>query len=307
MSSASRLHANLMKSAMVLSFVVGLFMLILKMYAYFMTHSIAVLSDAAESVVHIFAVGFAAFSLWISLKPADENHLYGHQKICFFSAGFEGAMILFAAIFIFYEVVKKLLFGIEIAHFEEGVFAVGAATVINLLLGAFLIGVGKKGKSLILEANGKHILTDSWTSFSAILTLALVKLTGIAWLDPIVAFFTGVNILVTGLKLLKKSIAGLMDESDPSVHKELYEILSRETCDLNLRFHHLRHRLMGDGVHVEFHLLFPEEISLKEAHEKASHIESIIKKTLAQSVEIVTHLEPEENHDQIHSYFGLKI
>ncbi len=307
MTASSRAHTRLMKNAMILSFLVGLFMLFLKMYAYFMTHSMAVLSDAAESVVHVFAVGFAAFSLWISLKPADENHLYGHQKICFFSAGFEGAMILIAALFIFYEVTKKLLFGIEISHFEEGLFAVGTATFINLLLGLFLIGVGKKGDSLILEANGKHILTDSWTSFSAILTLALVKLTGFVWLDPIVALFTGINILVTGFKLLKKSIAGLMDETDPTYQQKIQQFLETETKKLNLEFHYLRHRFMGDGIHIEFHLLFPQDISLKIAHEKASQIESSLKQFLETTVEIVSHLEPKENHDQIHSQYGLQI
>jgi len=307
MTHHSQMHIRLMKGAMILSFVVGIFMLVLKSYAYFMTHSIAVLSDAAESVVHVFAVGFAAFSLWVSLKPADENHPYGHQKICFFSAGFEGAMILFASLFIFYEVGKKLYFGITISNVEEGVSAVLLATLINLFLGLFLMKVGKKGNSLILEANGKHILTDSWTSFSAILTLGLVKVTGITWLDPVVALFTGLNILITGLKLLKKSISGLMDETDPILHAQIKEIITRETQSLHLEFHHLRHRLMGDGIHLEFHILFPEDISLKVAHDHASHIEATLKKSLLIPVEIVTHLEPKENHDQIHSHYGLLI
>ncbi|MBK7632284.1 MAG: cation diffusion facilitator family transporter [Ignavibacteriales bacterium] len=163
-----------------LSFAFGLLMLAMKWYAYYLTGSTAILSDAAESVIHVIGVGFAVFSLWYSFQPADEEHTYGHQKIGYFSAGFEGALIILAAIFIIYISVKRLIFGIEISNLDQGTYFTFAASVINLFLGGFIVWKGKKTNSIILVANGKHVLTDSWTSFGVVGGLLLTWITG--WL-----------------------------------------------------------------------------------------------------------------------------
>ncbi len=162
-----------LKLAMRLSLGVGLLMLVLKIYAFAITRSAAILSDAAESVVHLLAVSFAAFSLWLSMKPADKTHLYGHDRISFFSAGFEGAMIIIAALYIIYESIERWLAGLYLENIEVGTGFVALATVINGALGWYLIRQGKKYHSLILEANGKHVLTDSWTSLGVIVSLLL--------------------------------------------------------------------------------------------------------------------------------------
>lgn len=296
-----------MNFSMRLSFLVGLFMLLIKSYAYFITGSAAVLSDAAESVIHVFAVGFAAYSMWLSLKPADENHLYGHDKISFFSAGFEGAMIIFAALFIVYESIHKMLFGIKIENVDEGLIFIIASIVINLFLSVYLIRKGKKYNSIILEANGKHILTDCWTSLAVISALLLVKLTNITLFDPIIAIFAAINILRTGTKLIKRSISGLMDQADATLHKKIVLLLQTETESKNLEFHHLRHRLSGYKILVEFHLLFPEDLKLGEAHEIASEIEHNLQKHLDRESEIFTHLELKKHHDDIHKKYELPI
>ena len=150
--------------AMRLSLVVGLLMFVIKVGAYLLTGSAAILSDAAESVVHVAAVAFAAYSLKLSYKPADESHLYGHAKIAFFSAGFEGAMIILAAAFIIYESIHKWFTGLHLENLGFGTALTGAAAAINGALGAYLLWTGRRRKSLILEANGKHVLTDCWTS-----------------------------------------------------------------------------------------------------------------------------------------------
>src|SRR5271169_2810234 len=155
---------NQMKFAMFLSVSVGFLMLVIKLYAYFITGSSAILSDAAESIVHIFAVVFAAYSFRLSVKPPDEKHLYGHDRISFFSAGFEGAMIVIAALYIIFEVVHKWVLGLEIENIGTGTTVTFFAMVINGGLGWYLIRKGKEYHSILLEANGKHVLTDSWTS-----------------------------------------------------------------------------------------------------------------------------------------------
>lgn len=296
-----------MNFAMRLSFLVGLFMLLIKTYAYFITGSAAILSDAAESVIHVFAVGFAAYSMWLSLKPADANHLYGHEKISFFSAGFEGAMIIIAALFIFYESIHKIINGIELQNIDQGILFIIAAVLINFILGYYLVRKGKKYKSIILEANGKHILTDCLTSFGVIVALVLVKLTGISLFDPIVAIIAAMNILWTGSKLMQKSIRGLMDQTDPTLHKQILVTIKEETLRRGLDFHHLRHRMAGNKVFIEFHLLFPTDVKLKDAHELASEIESKLQQSLDMPAEVSTHLEPEVNHDVIHEKYGLPI
>ena len=162
-----------LSQAMTLSLAIGFLMLALKAGAYVLTDSAAILSDAAESVVHLAAVSFAFFSLRLSWKPADEMHRYGHAKISFFSAGFEGGMILLAALFIIYESLRKWLTGLELENLGLGTGLTALATAINGVLGWFLVWTGKRHQSLILIANGKHVLTDCWTSLGVIAGLGL--------------------------------------------------------------------------------------------------------------------------------------
>lgn len=298
---------NAMNLSMTLSFVVGLLMLALKGCAYWISDSAAVLSDASESVIHVFAVGFAAYSMRLSLRPADANHLYGHEKISFFSAGFEGALIILAAGFIVYEALEKIYQGIPIQHIDTALPFVIAATIINLLLGLFLVQKGKRYGSLILEANGKHILTDSWTSFAVILALVVVYATGLTFFDPLIAFLAAGNILWTGFRLIKKSVMGLMDETDLVLHSKIQNILDLATKTRGLSYHHLRSRSSGQTVFIEFHLLFPQDLPLGEAHEIATALEVELRQNLPLRSEVVSHLEPLAHHDDLHKKYGLPI
>jgi cation diffusion facilitator family transporter len=170
-----------MNFAMNLSLGIGILMFIMKVGAYLLTGSAAILSDAAESVVHVAAVIFAACSLRLSYRPADEDHLYGHSKISFFSAGFEGAMIILAAIYIIYESIQKWMTGLQLENLGAGTALIVVASVVNGGLGGYLVWLGRKKNSLILEANGKHVLTDCWTSIAVLVGLTLVLVT--KWLD----------------------------------------------------------------------------------------------------------------------------
>ena len=284
-----------------LSFAFGIMMLAIKWYAYYLTGSTAILSDAAESIIHIIGVGFAVFSLWYSFQPADDEHTYGHHKISYFSAGFEGALIILAAIFIIFISVKRLIFGIEISNLDQGTYFTFSASVINLILGLYLVRRGKKSNSIILVANGKHVLTDSWTSFGVVGGLLLTWITGWLPFDPIVAIAAALNILWSGGKLVRQSIGGLMDEGNKETADAIKKVLDRETIAKGLEYHQLRYRESGNVLWLEFHLLFPLGTLLEDAHNIATELEIIIKKNLNAQCNIITHLEPLDLHDEIHT------
>lgn len=290
-----------MEFAMRLSLIFGLLMLVGKTAAYWMTGSAAILSDAAESVIHVVAVAFAAFALWLSLRPAKDTFLYGYERITFFSAGFEGAMIILAALAIIVAAIQKWLTGLQLENLGMGTLLVLAAATINAGLGYYLIRVGRMTNSLILEANGKHVLTDSWTSFGVVAGLGLVLLTGWRPFDPLCAIAVALNILWSGGHLVWRSARGLLDYSDPSLGRQLRERLDEQCGALGLHYHGVRFRSTGQTVLIEVHLLFPFDVTLGEAHRRATELEDRLKSSLPLPAEVVTHLESLEDHSEIHS------
>lgn len=286
------------KRAIRIAIGISILLLITKFTAYIITGSIAILSDAVESFIHIFAVGFAAFSLWLSQKPPDKTHLYGHDRIGFFSAGFEGAIILLTGLFIFYESITNLISGISLKNLDFGMILISTTAAINGAISYFLITTGKKHHSIILIANGKHLLTDCFTSIGAVVGLALAKTTGWLPFDPITAMIIASGILYSGTKLIHQSISGLMDKTDISIDTTLRNILNRETAKFNISYHELRHRNAGNKLLIEFHLIFPVDVPLFLAHEQASKIENLIQSHFPFQTEIITHLEPKEEETQ---------
>jgi cation diffusion facilitator family transporter len=283
-----------------LSLIIGFLMLVIKVGAYWLTGSAAVLGDASESVVHIVAVIFATYSLWLSEQPADENHTYGHSKISFFSAGVEGGLIILAAIYIAYESIHRWVTGAVIANLDMGLGLTALSILINGALGFYLIRTGKQQSSLILIANGKHVLTDSWTSLGAVLGLSLTYTTSQQWWDPLCGLIMAGNILFSGYGLIRQSILGLMDEADPVLARELEEALSRETQARGIIYHALRHRNAGVIHYADVHLLFPDHILLKDAHRLATEIEDAVEDSLDRRVQITSHLECRGDHDKVH-------
>jgi cation diffusion facilitator family transporter len=287
--------------AMRISLFVGVLMLLGKTTAYFMTGSAAILSDFAESVVHVIAVGFAAFSLRLSTKPAGPTFLYGYERITFFSAGFEGAMIVVAAIWILVEAVQKWLAGIPLQRLGSGTLLLLVAGLVNAALGWYLLRVGKRSHSLILEADGKHVLTDSFTSFGVVAGLGLVMLTGWKPFDPLVAIAVAVNILLSGGRLAWRSAVGLLDYSDPDTGKQIREKLDRICNERGLQYHGVRYRTTGYRQIIEVHLLFPHSVPVGEAHRLATILEERLPIELGQPAEVITHLESLEDHEDVHS------
>jgi cation diffusion facilitator family transporter len=287
--------------AMRWSLTIGMLMLVGKTAAYFMTGSAAVLSDFAESVVHVVAVAFAAFSLRLSTKPAAPNFLYGYERITFFSAGFEGAMIVLAAAWILVATIEKWMAGLKLEHLGPGTLLLLAAGVLNAALSWYLLRVGKSSHSLILEADGKHVLTDSLTSFGVVAGLVLVMLTGWKPFDPLIAIAVAANILWSGGRLAWGSAVGLLDYSDPETGKRIRERLDAICSELGVHYHGVRFRTTGYRHIIEVHLLFPHATPVGEAHRVATALEERLPVELAKPAEVITHLESLEDHEAVHS------
>lgn len=287
--------------AMRLSLMVGLVMLVGKVTAYFMTHSAAIFSDAAESVVHVVAVAFAAFSLRLSTKPAVPNFLYGYERITFFSAGFEGAMIIVAAIAILLESIRKWMAGLQLENLGAGTLLVLLAGIVNAGLGYYLLRVGRRTNSMILEADGKHVLTDSWTSCGVVAGLGLVLLTHWKPFDPLVAIAVATNILWSGGRLVWHSAVGLLDYSDPRQGRQIRDKLDAICSELAIQYHGVRYRTTGYRQIIEVHLLFPQDTAVSEAHRLATILEERLPVELDMPSEVVTHLESLEDHGAVHS------
>jgi cation diffusion facilitator family transporter len=288
--------------AMRLSLIFGFAMLIGKLAAYFMTHSAAIFSDAAESVIHVIAVGFASFSLRLSAKPASGHFLYGYERITFFSAGFEGALIVVAAIAILCESTYEWMAGLHLQRLGSGVLLILAAGFLNAGLGYYLIRTGRRTNSLILVANGKHVLTDSWTSFGVVAGLGLVLLTHWKPFDPIIAIVVAVNILWSGGRLVWQSAVGLLDYSDPEAGKRIRERLDTICAELDIQYHGVRFRTTGYRHIIEVHLLFPRLTSVSDAHALATILEERLSAELGTPAEVITHLESLEDHAEVHHH-----
>ena len=275
-------------------------MVLVKVTGYLLTNSAAVLGDAAESVVHVVGVLFAAYSLRLSHKPADESHRYGHAKISFFSAGVEGTMIVIAALFIYVESIRKLIQPEPLTHLLQGLVLSTIAAAGNGILGFYLLRSAKKHDSLIVEANGKHTLADCWTSLAVLATLFLAGVLHWTPLDPVIGILVATNIVFTGIRLVHSSFSGLMDEADPKLQKFITEILDRETEGRNVSYHNLRHRNLGDTQWVEFHLVFPAGVLLSDAHRTATEIEGVLGSKVAPKAKVTTHLESALDHHILH-------
>lgn len=278
----------------------GILMLFGKSVAWWATGSAAILSDALESLIHNVAVAFAAFSLWLSKRPANERYRYGYERISFFSAGFEGALIAAAGVAIIITSVSVWRQGIPIREIDFGIGIVAALGLLNGLLGWHLIRTGRQTQSLILVANGKHVLSDCWTSLGVVGGLALVLITGWKPFDPIAAIVLAVNIAWEGSKLMWQSIRGLLDYADPQAEGRLKDTLESFAAESGIGWHGLRFRETGGRLLVEFHLLFPHEMTVGEAHSIATELENRIESTFDVPVEIVSHLESNADHGSVH-------
>ena len=277
---------------MVAALAIGTLVMAIKFYAYWITGSSAILSDALESIINVVAAGFATGSIVVASKPPDASHPYGHGKIEYFSAGFEGALIIIAAIGIFVEGVRQIIHPEALPHLRDGFLIVVGTSLLNLVLGLCLVRVGKKIRSVVVEADGKHVLTDVYTSAGVLVGLLLVYVTGWYPLDGIVACAVGINIVRTGTGLVREAVGGLMDESDPALLEEICDLLTEHRRQLWIDVHRLRAWRSGSRVHVDFHLILPRDLPLEQGHREVKDLEAIFSQRFGGMVEILIHLDP---------------
>ncbi|EYT62590.1 transporter [Dietzia sp. UCD-THP] len=267
----------------------------LKMAAWWVTGSVGLLSDAAESVVNLVASVVALIAITVAERPADDDHQYGHSKAEYFSAGVEGAMIFVASTFILYTGVERLINPVPIESLGLGLAISVVAAVVNGVVGTLLIRAGIRHRSPTLKADGKHLMTDVVTSVGVVIGVALVWITGWEFLDPIVAIAVGLNILFIGYKLVHESGMGLMDATLPDEDNQaIQEVLDRHRQPGRVDFHELRTRESGRWRFVEFHALVPGDWSVDQGHDLVETVEQEIHAALPHS-HITTHLEPIED------------
>jgi cation diffusion facilitator family transporter len=283
--------------AIACSFVVGAAIMALKFYVYRLTQSSAVLSDALESIINVVASAFALFSIIMAARPPDRSHPYGHGKIEYFSAGFEGALIIIAAFGIFRIGVQHLLYPRTLPNLQMGLWILSGVTFINLILGIGLKRVGEKTDSLTLVADGKHVLTDVYSSAGVLAGLLLVHLSGLNRLDGLVACIVGINILVTGAGLVRTSFAGLMDASDPDLLKQVSALILEHRKEIWIDVHELRAWRSGNRLHIDLHLILPCNLSLDAAHREAKLLEKVIVSYFGGKASVLIHMDPCEDPD----------
>lgn len=296
--AAARVEAELEAPADVrlraglLSLLVGTLLLGLKYLAYQLTGSTAILSDALESIVNVIAALFALGGLVVAGWPADRNHPYGHGKIEFFSAAFEGGLIAFAAVVIVKEAGEALLFGHEVKQLNFGLLITIGAGLANAALGVFLLQVGRRHHSPTLIADGTHVLTDFWTSAATAVGLGLVLVTGLAWVDAVVAGLMGLQLVWTGLGLVRHAAGGLLDEEDVPLLQRVIHAINANLVPGVVRVHFLRAIRSGRFTHVDAHLVVPEFWTVEEAHDFGDAFERRVIRSLDLDGEIAFHIDP---------------
>ena len=278
--------------AITLSLLVGVVLMAAKFYAYGITGSSAILSDALESIINVVASAFALFSVVTAARPPDDDHPYGHGKIEFFSAGFEGALITIAAIGIFIAGWEHLFSPRPLPQLQNGLLLLFIAAGINLALGLFLVRVGRRTDSLILVADGRHVLTDVYTSGGVLLGLLLVHFSGWLWIDGAIACVVGAQILTTGIALVRHSFSGLMDASDPQVIARVTRLIAQNRKETWINVHRLRAWRSGNLVHIDFHLVMPRDFSLAQAHGEVKELEQIIISDFQGRASVLIHMDP---------------
>jgi len=291
-------HVTLTRFAW-LSIAAALTTIALKTGAYLLTGSVGLISDAIESIINQVAAGMALWMLTIAARPPDESHMYGHGKAEYFSSTVEGSLILVAAGGIAYTAVERLLNPVPLIQLGTGLVVSFTAALINLIVARVLLRAGDKYRSITLEADGQHLMTDVWTSVAVIGGVGAVALTGWQLLDPLVALGVAANIVWTGIQLVRRSVAGLMDASLPDKDQQKIEAVLSKYREKGIEFHALRTRQAASRRFVSVHVLVPGEWTVHDSHHIAEDLEGDIRQVIRDAV-VFTHLEPVEDEISLH-------
>lgn len=283
---------DITRKAAVISLAASIAILALKFWAYSVTHSTAVLSDALESIVNVLSAAVAFQVMRVVARPADENHPYGHGKFEFFSMAFEGGLITFAGLVIAQESVKALMQGSIPRNLDAGLIISAIGALANLALGAYLLLTGRRHRSEALHASGVHVMTDVATTAGVIMGLALVRFTGLAWFDPVAALILAGLLVFSGYRIVRRAAAGMTDEVEPTAINQLTEALEKNRRPGIIDVHQMRVIRSGRYHHVDAHLVVPEFWSVLQAHAVADEFEKSVVRDYPYDGEIAFHLDP---------------
>lgn len=268
---------------------VSVFLFIVKLAAWYITGSVAILTDALESIVNVVAGLIGVYSLYISAKPKDRDHPYGHGKIEFISAAIEGVLITTAGLLIIYEALNNLVHPHEITKLDYGIILVAITGLVNYITGAICIKTGKKNNSLALISSGKHLQSDTWSTVGIVIGLILLLLTRLIWIDSVVAIFFSFLLIFTGYKIIRTSVAGIMDETDTELLKKMVRMLNANRRENWVDLHNLRIIKYGSRIHLDCHLTVPWYLNVHEAHKEIDALSNLVRNEYGESVELFVH------------------
>jgi cation diffusion facilitator family transporter len=264
-------------------------LLIAKFTAYYLTRSVSILTDALESIVNVIAGFIGLYSLYVAAKPKDMDHPYGHGKAEFISAAVEGTLVFSAGLLILYNAGKNLIYPVEISKLDVGIYLVAATAIINWILGAIALRQGRKNNSLALQASGKHLQSDTYSTAGIIVGLILITLTHYVWIDGVVAIAFGLFIIYTGYKIIRTSLAGIMDEADMELLEKMVNITEKNRKENWIDMHNLRVIKYGHVLHIDCHLTVPWYLNINQAHVEIEDLTKLIRDEFGESLEVFVH------------------
>lgn len=271
---------------------ISIMLMLIKFSAYLLTGSNAILTDAMESIVNVAASGFAFYSIHLAAKPRDDNHPYGHGKVEFFSVFIEGGLILIAGLLILGKAVYNLFFPEELGNLLEGIGLIAFTGAVNWAYGQYMVKKSKALNSLTIEADGKHLQTDAYSTLGLLVGLALMYLTGWIWIDLVLSVGLALFIIFGGYRLLRKSISGLMDESDVELIESIVDILEQNRQPDWIDVHNLRVQRYGQELHIDCHVTMPNYYRLDRVHEEVSAIDQVVNTHIQSDTELFIHVDP---------------
>lgn len=270
----------------------GVGLMAIKFIAWRLTHSNTILSDALESIVNVVAGAFALYSLILSAKPRDREHPYGHGKVEFISAGIEGGLVVVAGGLIIWRAVAALLAQQHLHALDTGILLTGIAGGLNLLMGLALQRRGRQARSITMEASGTHLLSDAWSTAAMLVGLVLIRITGLLWLDQLFAILFALYIIITGLRIFRRSVAGIMDEADLDLASEVIAELQQARRPQWVDLHNFRMIKYGPVLHIDCHVTLPWYWTLEQAHDEIAEIERLVNAREGRQVELFIHMDP---------------
>ncbi len=271
--------------------ITGVLLFLIKLAAWYLTNSVAILTDALESTVNVVSAFIGLYSLYLSAKPKDSQHPYGHGKVEFISAAIEGTLISAAGLLIIYEAAKNIHNPQPIGQLDYGILLITVTAIINYLVGALAVKKGQKNNSLALVASGKHLQSDTYSTIGIIIGLILLYFTKMTWLDSAVALLFALLIVVTGYRIIRDALRGIMDEADEDLLKKMVDLLEANRGSNWVDLHNLRIIKYGSTLHLDCHLTVPWYLNVHEAHQEIDKLNSLVNNNFGGSIELFVHTD----------------